>query len=227
MFLAPSRANAARDHHTPFRCEPNSRTVLADSRAQVYSTPEDIDGTTSLRACAYGQRRSFLIALCTEGYTKYSPIECIRDVHVTLTGTLIAYELSRTSEWYVVVLDLRTGRVLRKVPTGAPLQPEPGYVGVGSLEALVLASDGSVAWIARDSERSAIGPPTTPEGTRPTYLDVYASDRSGTRLLAAGTNIDPSSLALSTGTGPDHYPNLPGKTVYWTQGGQTASAALN
>jgi hypothetical protein len=201
--------------------------VLADSQAQVYSTPEDIDGTTSLRACVYGQRRSFLITQCAGEYTKYSPVECIRGVHVTLTGILITYELSRIGKWYVVVLDLRTGRVLRKVPTGAPLQPEPGYVGVGSLEALVLANDGSVAWIARDSERTAIGPPTTPEGTRPTYLDVYASDKSGTRLLAAGTNIDPSSLALSTGTGPDNSRHLPGKTVYWTQGGQAMSATLN
>jgi hypothetical protein len=121
----------------------------------------------------------------------------------------------------VIVRDLRTGRVLHDVPTGTPPKPEPGSVGVGNIVALVLKSNGSVAWIAEDSERSA--------AAKAAYFDVYATDKSGTRLLASGTDIDPSSLALSAGaTHLDDYPHtIAGNTLYWTQGGQSFSTTLN
>jgi hypothetical protein len=122
----------------------------------------------------------------------------------------------------VVVRDLRTGRVLHRVPTGAPLEPKPGYVGVGNVVSIVVKSDGAVAWIADDYERSG-----TAHGTE--YIDVYAVDKSGTRLLAAGTEIDPSSLALSVGGSNigQGSRTAPGSTLYWTQGGQPMSASLN
>ena len=68
-----------------------------------------------------------------------------------------------------------------------------------------------------------------PEGTQLSYFDVYACDKSGTRLLASGTNVDPSSLALSTGaTGIGVYPSsIAGSTLYWTQEGKQASSTLN
>jgi hypothetical protein len=107
------------------------------------------------------------------------------------------------------------------VPTGAPLKPEPGYLGVGKIVALVVKIDGSVAWIAEDYERSATA--------KAPYFDVYAVDGSGTRLLASGTDIDPSSLALSVdATHLDYYPHtIAGSTLYWTQGGQSFSTTLN
>jgi hypothetical protein len=87
----------------------------------------------------------------------------------------------------------------------------PGYIGVGNVVAIVVKSDGAVAWIAEDYERTlGTGTPSvTP------YFDVEAVDKSGSRLLASGTDIDPSSLALA------------GNTLYWMQGGQPASAPLN
>jgi hypothetical protein len=153
--------------------------------------------------------------------------------HETLAGPIVAYEESSasgglgadpTGRNVVIVRDLRTGRVLRKVPTGVPLKPEPRYVGVGNVVAIIVKSDGSVAWIADDYERSH--PSGSPEVS---YFDVYAVDKSGTRLLAAGSEIDPSSLALSvTGTNIGQGSHTaPGSTLYWTQGGKPMSAALN
>jgi hypothetical protein len=61
------------------------------------------------------------------------------------------------------------------------------------------------------------------------YFDVEAVDTSGTRLLAAGTDIDPSSLALASG-GSDiggHGQTVEGNTVYWTEAGKVFSAPLD
>jgi hypothetical protein len=105
-----------------------------------------------------------------------------------------------------------------------PLKSKPKYLGVGNVVSIVVKSDGSVAWIADDYERSH--PSGSPEVS---YFDVYAVDKSGTRLLAAGTDIDPSSLALSVGGSNIGQGSLTGlgSTLYWTQGGNPASAVLN
>ena len=104
-----------------------------------------------------------------------------------------------------------------------PLEPKPRYIGVGNVVSIVVKSDGAVAWIADDYERSGAA-----HGAE--YFDVYAVDKkTGTRLSASGTNIDPSSLALSvTGTNIGQGSRTaPGSTLYWTQGGKPESAALN
>jgi hypothetical protein len=234
VLLMPGAASAARGRHVlPAKCAPSSHTLFADAQAQVYSTPKDSDGVISLRVCAYGQRRSFIVSGCNY---EESAAACAGSSHITLVGALVAYEYAdvnsgkypelekNIAERYVVVQELRTGRLLHKVPTGTPLKPEPHYVGVGPIVGLVLKSDGSVAWIAEDYERSA-----TPHGTRVPYFDVYATDNTGTRLLASGTNIDPSSLALSVGaSGVNSKPRtIEGSTIYWTQGGKSESAPLN
>jgi hypothetical protein len=240
----PGGASAARARHAlPAKCAPRSHTLLADPQAQVYSSPENIDGGISLRACVYGQRRSFFVALCvTDTPTNIPPVECIKVNHVTLVGEFVAYEEAdvggsrypgiepNVGEWYVIVRSLQTGRIVHKAPTGTPLAPKPPrYAGVGNIVALVLKNDGSVAWIAEDYGRSMAGPPVGPEETRLSYFDVYACDKSGTRLLASGTNIDPTSLALSTGAKgvSGHALFIAGSTLYWTQGGKSESAALD
>jgi len=75
-------------------------------------------------------------------------------------------------------------------------------VGIGLAVAIVVKRDGSVAWIVETGEE---------EGR----YQVHAVDRSGSRVLASSPDIDPSSLALA------------GSTLYWTQGGQPATASLN
>jgi hypothetical protein len=81
-----------------------------------------------------------------------------------------------------------------------------------------------VAWVAEDYERSS----RVHGGTEAPFFDVYASDRTGTRLLASGTNVDPSSLALSAGSfGVGGLLRATaGSTLYWTQGGKSESALL-
>ncbi len=234
LLLVPGGANAAHGRHAlPAKCAPSAHTLLADAQAQVYSTPKDSDGVISLRACAYGQRRSFIVSGCNY---EEGAAACAGSSHVTLVGALVAYEYAdfnsgkypelekNIAERYVVVQELRTGRLLHKVPTGTPLKPEPHYVGVGSIVGLVLKSDGSVAWIAEDYERSS-----KLYGAGAPYFDVYATDETSTRLLASGTNIDPSSLALSVGaSGVNASPRtIEGSTVFWSQGGVSASAVLN
>ena len=139
--------------------------------------------------------------------------------HETLNGAVVAYERFSTSIngegaelRYVVVRDLRTGRIFRHLPTGNPLVARPNVSGVGPLVSLVVKTNGSVAWIAEDIGRSTL---STTGALEHIFYDVYASDKSGTRLLASGFDVSPSSLALA------------GSTVYWTQGGKPASAVLN
>jgi hypothetical protein len=128
----------------------------------------------------------------------------------TLSGPVVAYEVAsatgaegqaQTVSFTVVVRDLRGGRVLHDVPSGTPAA-NPFAVGVGRTVAVVVKSDGAVAWIAK-------APPY--EGT----YQLHAVDKSGSRVLATGADIDPSSLALA------------GSTLYWTQGGKPMSAPLD
>lgn len=231
VLLMTATASAARGRPVaPAKCRPNSSHVLfTDPQAEVYAVPNG--EVLNIRACANGQRRSFFIASCNR---RESAATCAEVPRVTLAGAAVAYEeFFTTADRYtlegaavrtslrVIVRDLRTGRVLHDVPTGTPPKPEPGSVGVGEIVALVLKSDGSVAWIAEDTERSATA--------KAPYFDVYAADGSGTRLLASGTDVDPSSLALSVdATHLDYYPHtIAGSTLYWTQGGQSFSTTLN
>ena len=70
------------------------------------------------------------------------------------------------------------------------------------MDAIVVKSDGAVAWIVR----------TDPEEG---MYQVHALDQTGSRVLSTGSDIAPSSLALA------------GSTLYWTQGGEPHSATLN
>jgi hypothetical protein len=208
--------------------------LIADAQAQVYAAREGSLKYLRIRGCAYGQRRSFIVAACGN---EESATVCANESHITLTGVVVASEDAFQAEGhqveksiyesYVAVQNLRTGHVLHHVPTGTPLKPESAnvrYVGVGPVVGLVLKSDGAVAWIAEDYERSA-----TPHGTGTPYFDVYATDKLGTRLLASGTNVDPSSLALSVGSVDvgGYRRTIVGSTLYWTQSGDQFSATLN
>jgi hypothetical protein len=101
----------------------------------------------------------------------------------------------------MIVRDLSTGRILHRVNTGRFVKPEATPVSVGLATALVVKSDGAVAWIVET-------------GVPATY-QIYAIDKTGRRLLASSADIIPYSLALA------------GDTVYWTQGGEPFSASLN
>jgi hypothetical protein len=189
----------------------HSRLVLADAQARVFVPPENAHFETQIAyGCADRHGRSYQLGSVLECGSP-SGCEGVAEKTLRLVGPIVAYEgfyvggFSGGTEWEVTVRDLRTGRVLHEVPTGTPANPHPGYVGVGSITALVLKRDGAAAWIAEDNERSF--------GHAP-YFDVEAVDHSGVRLLASGTGIAPGSLALK------------GSRVSWKTGRSRFSATL-
>lgn len=178
--------------------------IAADGHAEVYAIRKS-EEEVLYWGCAYGRNRSFLVGFTDECISNGGA--CAGTSHLTLAGLLLAREKIVSTpvlghSWLIEVEDLRTGRVLRKVPTGTTLPPKPKTVGHGPATAIVLKSDGAVAWIVD----------TVQEDDR---YQVHAVDKSGERLLASGSDIDPSSLALA------------GSTLYWTQGGKPYSATLD
>jgi hypothetical protein len=235
LLLAVASVSAA-TRPPQLRCGVRHAHVIAatrDAAVVVGEHGEEVDG---VYGCAIGHRT----------YKLGLPEECGEEgcggiSRQVITGTTVAYqwasrryglapEIPNSYSWFVVVRNLRTDRVLRKVPTGAPLAPSPRYTGVGDVESMVVKRDGAVAWIAADFERSPgerlVTPPCEvfPDGRvcpapgyEPPFIfsyDVYASDRRGTRLLASGTDVAPHSLKLHA------------STLSWTQGGKPMSAPL-
>jgi hypothetical protein len=207
LLLAAASPSAARTRHTTAPlCPPaKAHVLLADTEVVLYSTVEVVDiyhdRGVRIHGCAYGHK-SFLLGQEVE---ECSGVPCGGVRRDVLSGPFVAYEEGSggeaTNTYLVVVRNLRTGRIIRSLPTGTPVISRPSWVGIGPTTEIVLKSDGAVAWIV--------------ETGSPTEYQVHAVDQSGSRVLASGTDIDPSSLALA------------GSTLYWTQGGQPFSASLD
>lgn len=166
-----------------------------------------------IRGCVRSQPRSYKLGEPRESSGGAAAQSFGGIGHEVLGGTMVAYEefagaanfegLTEAS-WLVIVRDLRSGRLLHKVATGTRVKARAGFVGVGRAASIVVRSDGAVAWIAENYERSG----------REKYFEVHAADKKGSRVLAAGTRIDLRSLRLT------------GSTVSWKQRGRTSSAVL-
>jgi hypothetical protein len=77
----------------------------------------------------------------------------------------------------VVVRDLRTGRLLHKVPTG----PSTDLSGSGPVDVIVLKRDGAVVWLTGgEHERE----------------ELHVLDRFGLRVVAYGPGIGVDSLRI-------------------------------
>jgi hypothetical protein len=101
----------------------------------------------------------------------------------------------------------RDGAANAERPTGVPatLGAAPKFeaiAGIGHTTAIVVKSNGSVAWIVNPNEASG-------------HYQVHAADTTGSRVVSVGPDIDPTSLALAE------------STLYWMQGGQAHAAPLN
>ena len=203
--LAPSTAAGTQRDQRASVCPPGGRAaVAADAQAEIYRVRRNQE-EVEYRGCVYGHSRSFEVGLRAECISDGGA--CGGTSHLTLAGTLVAREKGIVSpvsgnSWLIEVEDLRTGKVIRQVPTGATYPPNPRVVGDGPATAIVLKGDGAVAWIVD----------TVQETDR---YQVHAVDSTGSRLLASGSDIDPSSLALA------------GSTLYWTEGGKSYSTTLN
>lgn len=220
LMLAPTSDASTQRKAT---CAPRRSHILkADALAAVYTIREgrlerfngkqEVEPIVATRGCDVATKRSYRLHweyAEARGAEYGSPIPA----NLTLAGAIVAYEESFTEgnrvnefngeeyveEWHVIVRDLRTGRVLHRVPTGTKLAAHPKFVGRGETEAIVVKSDGAVAWIAYDEQN----------------YELHALDKAGERILAVGSNIAPHSLSLV------------GSTLRWRQGGEPESASLN
>ncbi len=205
VFSMMTSVSVARSDRKTVRCASgNSHVVMADAKAQVYMAYPAHGYFLKIYGCAYGSHLTYLLG----EEARFSSVGGGGIEHVELDGTVVAYEESqvvpccRKTE-LIIIRDLRTGRVLHRVPTGIPAMPISGYIGNGPVVSIVVKSDGAVAWMVE-----AEGEPS------PEYYQVYAVDKFGSRLLASGTDVSRSSLALA------------GSTLYWTQGGHAFSVLL-
>ncbi len=189
---------------------PHAEQLLSDSQADIYIAQTGGKfGPILTYGCVYGHRRAYALGEDNEGCTGSAEATCGGVDLFTLRGTVVAYEESEPPSpqvieavrYHVVARDLRNGRILRKALTGA-------RAGIGPATAIVTTSSGSLAWIVEVEEEN--------ENTgAPAVYEVRAADKSGVRVLASGSGIAPTSLALA------------GSTVYWTQGGKPASTILH
>jgi len=212
-------AAARRDTKTASspRCVPaRVLVVAADSRAALYLAPEDPEYPEflSVYGCSYKTKRSHRLGEAPS--TAGGPGAAGGVRLETLDGTMAAYSTGScrpgTAGSVVVVRDLSSGAVVHCIPSGTPAHPEPprtedgltfSQVGIGPVESLLVKSDGAVAWIAQD------------DFVGHSSYQVHALDKTGSRVLAEGPEVEPHSLALA------------GSTLYWTQGGVPHSARLD
>jgi hypothetical protein len=206
ILLLTSSQAAGASRRAIGRCPPTkSHVMLADAQVTLYSVVEPVgvyhEERTRIYGCAYGHKPYLVGAreLC-------KGVPCEGPQREALAGPLVAYEESGgggvENSYYVVVRNLRTGRVIHEMPTGTPPPTVKSTIGAGPTTVIVVRPDGAVAWI-------------TETGFHDPEYQVHAVDSSGSRELASGTNIDPSSLALA------------GNMLYWTQNGHAMSAPLN
>jgi hypothetical protein len=229
LALGAPAADAAAHRRVQPKCVPgHAHTIAANGRVQLFTALERGGGSTLVYGCAYGRRGTYALGLAPGPCV--SPHGCGGVEHEVLAGPFVAYEESlftlNEALQYVIVKDLRSGRVLHKVPTGSvlPQNGEFSSVGVGNVVAMVMNSDGATAWIADDEARSVgRGAAEVP------FFDVESVGRQGSRLLASGTDVDPASLALAVDAGGvgEARRNVRASKVYWSQGGQSFSAGLD
>jgi len=185
--------------------------LLADTQAEVYTAlhGHGADREVVAYGCVHGHKHAYALGAYNPECLSGAFGGCASVEQLVLAGPIVAYGEAfgdeHESSYRVFVRDLRTGRILHNVPTGTPNTPSRSMVGVGPATVIVVKNDGAVAWIAQSRPR------TEP----PAEYEVHALDSTGSRVLAAGPGVDPSSLALA------------GNTLYWTEGGKPASTVLH
>ncbi|MGA9286233.1 MAG: hypothetical protein WBV85_12415 [Solirubrobacteraceae bacterium] len=188
--------------------------LSADTLAQVYSRPERDGPHGGIRwpemfGCAFKSGRTISLGKIrprggsgTAG-AKGTTFE-------SLSGPFFAYEYSVAGAYRLFVRDLRSGRVVRNVPSGPSVTRF--HFGVDPIVSVVVkSSDGAVAWLVENENVLPVEPGVPNESE----FTLFALDKNGERQLAIGKNLDPSSLAIA------------GSTLYWTQGGTPSSTHLN
>jgi hypothetical protein len=144
-------------------------------------------------ACLVGRRVGMTLIPAPPPHARPGPFFLGAIGKIALAGPVVAYVIDRltgvdTSSSELVVADVATRRVLRSAPVGYSV--DAGILAYEALTALVVTSDGAVAWVEEQGgARSA------------SVVSVYAAPAKGAAvLLDEGPAIDPTSLVLSGGT---------------------------
>jgi hypothetical protein len=222
LFVVVVPTSARVPSYRVARCAPSrSHVIAANRQAVVYAGPEEegVSGPESkgeivIFGCSNARKVAYVLGVKGE----CDAAGCGGILRETLAGSVVAYEQifstgdsrgpgTETSRWLLVVRDLRSGRVLRRVATGT--STEPRQVGLGETSSLVMNNNGAIAWIVSKSGSECLTAPASE------CYEVHEADKNGTRIVASGTDIAPLSLALA------------GSTIYWTQGGKPASTTMN
>jgi hypothetical protein len=206
LAVAPTVAAYPR-HKAAFKCPPtNEGLVAVDAQAVIFRATTAVyeghrresEGLQGVFGCAYGTRRAYYLgrpsSAGSSGSVSTYPIALAGSIVAFSEGKSFAYGHSFDEIW---VRNLRTGQLIHRTPNGSPAEPED--VGIGDTTAIVVKGDGSVAWIV--GTREQLG-----------GVQVRSVDKTGSHLLAASPEIDPTSLALA------------GSTLYWLQAGKPMSA---
>jgi hypothetical protein len=180
---------AAAQASVPCRPGPGTITIAHSSKASVFE--DEHDGNDY--ACLYSDGHPRLLS--TSEHFAYE--------HVRFAGSYVAYVQNiEGSDDAVGVTNLRTGHTARFTEVERPIGR---FIG-GVADALVLKSDGAVAWIATNAVAEEMSPPG-PD------VEVRVHDRRGLRTVESGA-IAPTSLRLS------------GSTLRWLNAGQSRSTTL-
>jgi hypothetical protein len=225
VMMAASTASASAKPSTKATCPPrHTHVVVADRQAVVYEGPGRGEGgpqpeAPEIYGCVRPHGRTYALGIPplygspsgsggTRVYTLGGPVVAFEESNTTSlfeggeTTSLVSY--IRYDE-YIVVRNLRDGRVLHRLATGtgnSPLERKRGDVGIGGATRIVVKGDGAVAWIVAVT------------GLASEY-QVHAVDSTGSHVLAVGPSIDPKSLRLT------------GSVLHWTQVGKRLSATLH
>jgi hypothetical protein len=204
MALAFSpAADARKKRHKPAPCSlSGSKTLLATRDARIYYRDDAKKGTVSEYACLFARNKRFLMASGDDspgGSGDSASLERLS------SGGYVAFARSHYDDsqrynpsfvgfpWRVVAINLSTGAQL----SFAPLTGNPTTATVTDL---VLAADGSFAWIG------------TSAGSEEVHR-LNAGDAADT-VLDSGADIQTGSLALG------------GRTLYWTKAGNPVLAPI-
>lgn len=176
----------------------------------MYTAPERPQNPEFLGVygCSYRAGRSYYLGRVPS--TAGTPLSGGGVELETLAGSMAAYEEISAGDWVVTVRRLTDGKLVNRAPTGTPAHAQPprgegeavaDTIGVGPATAIVVKSDGAVAWIAEaDGEGD---------------YQVHALDSGGNRLLAHIDYDERFSLALA------------GSLLYWSENGRPMSATLS
>lgn len=190
-----ARAEGAKEMCVP----PRARTLAATPSSVVYRSKTGASGGGTFGCLKSLGRNRWLGD--GRGRERFLGAFALGSDRVAYGLTLYENTREDVADQQVRVLNLRTGALLLKVPAVSVADPESPKTR-GGVHDIAMSGGGSVAWIAANTN------------TSPPAFELWTSDTHGTRMLDAGPDLLPTSLAVS------------GARFYWTRAGRPMTTTL-